>query len=132
MSPRSMRSDSTNKQISRHRRETLSDFDAVEKANNRQMFLTILQNIRFLARQGIPFRGNDDEGNFDQLLKRCGENDSRVEGWLKKKSKRYTHGSIQNECLQLMTLTIQQEILDNIQNAAFYTLMADEVTDCSN
>ena len=71
--------------------ETLSDFHAVEKANNRQMF-TILQNIRYLARQGIPFRGNDDEGNFDQLLKRCGENDSRVEGWLKKKSKSYTHG----------------------------------------
>ena len=48
--------------------ETLSDFHAVEKANNRQVFLTILQNIRYFARQGmIPFRGNDDEGNFDQL-----------------------------------------------------------------
>ena len=35
--------------------ETLSDFHAVEKANNRQMFITILQNIRYLARQGIPF-----------------------------------------------------------------------------
>ena len=53
-------------------------------------------------------------------------------GWLQKKSKRYTHGSIQNECLQVMALTIQREILDNIQHAVFYTLMADEVTDCSN
>ena len=53
--------------------ETLSDFHAVEKANDRQMFLTILQNIRYLARQGIPFLWNDDEGNFDQLLKRCGK-----------------------------------------------------------
>ena len=112
--------------------ETLSDFHTVEKANNRQMFLTILQNIRHLARQGIPFRGNDDEGNFDQLLKRWGENDSRIEGWLKKNSKRYTHGSIQNECLRVLALTIQREILDNIQNAVFYTLIADEVTDCSN
>ena len=60
------------------------------------------------------------------------ENDSRVEGLLKKKRKRYTHGSIQNECLQLMALTIQREILDNIQKAVFYTLMPDEVTDCSN
>ena len=51
---------------------------------------------------------------------------------MKKKSKRYTRGSIQNECLQLMALTIQREILDNIQNTVFYTLMADEVTDCSN
>ena len=31
-----------------------------------------------------------------------------------------------------MALTIQREILDTIQNAVFYTLMADEMTDCSN
>ena len=51
---------------------------------------------------------------------------------VERKSKRYTHESIQNECLQLLALTIQREILDNIQNAVFYTLMASEVTDCSN
>ena len=67
--------------------KTLSDFHAVEKANNRQMFLAILSNIRYLARQGIPFRGKEDKGNFDQLLKRCRESDSRVEVWLKKKKK---------------------------------------------
>ena len=48
--------------------ETFSNFHAAEKANNRQMFLAILENIRYLARQGIPFRENDNEGNFDKLL----------------------------------------------------------------
>ena len=32
-------------------------------AKSRQMFLTILQNTQFLARQGLAFRGNEDQGN---------------------------------------------------------------------
>ena len=41
-----------------------------EKQDRRDMFLTILSSIRFLARQGLPLRGDGDEsnGNFNQLL----------------------------------------------------------------
>ena len=47
----------------------------------------ILSNIRFLCRQGLPIRGHGDEteSNFIQLLKLRGEDDLRVEAWLKKK-----------------------------------------------
>ena len=58
--------------------------------------------------------------------------DSRIEKWPKKKSGNYTHPEIQNECLQLMSLTILREISKNIQNSVYYTIMADEVTDSSN
>lgn len=49
--------------------EVLSRAHAEEKAENRQAFLKILENVKFLCRQGLPFRGhNDAEGNFIQLL----------------------------------------------------------------
>ena len=58
--------------------------------------------------------------------------DSQIEKWLKKKSGKYTHPEIQNECLQLMSLTIVREISKNIQNSVYYTIVADEVTNSSN
>ena len=58
--------------------------------------------------------------------------DSQIEKWLKKKSGKYTHPEIQNECLQLMSLTILREISKNIQNSVHYTIMADGVTDSLN
>ena len=114
-------------------REKLSAYHSEEKSKNRQIFLTIWRNIRFLARQGLALHGSiEEESNFIQLLKLEGEVDSQIEKWLKKKSGKYTHPEIQNECLQLMSLTILREISKNIQNSVYYTIMADEVTDSSN
>ena len=58
--------------------------------------------------------------------------DSRIEKWLKKKSGKYTHPGIQNECLRLMSLIILREISENIRNGVYYTIIADDVTDNSN
>ena len=92
-----------------------------------------MRNICFLARQGLALRGSiEEDSNFIQLLKLEGEVDSWIEKWLKKKSEKYTHPEIQNECLQLMSLTILREISKNIQNSVYYTIMVDEVTDSSN
>ena len=113
--------------------EQLSAYHSEEKSKNRQIFLTILQNIRFLSRQGLALRGSiDEESNFIQLLKLEGEVNSQIEKGMKKKSGKYTHPEVQNECLQLMSLTILGEISKNIQNSVYYTIMADEVTDSSN
>ena len=84
-----------------------------------------MRNIRFLARQGLALPGSiEEESNFIQLLKLEREVDSQIEKWLKKKSGKYTHPEIQNECLQLMSLTILREISKNIQNSVYYTIMA--------
>lgn len=50
--------------------EMLSSTHLKEKNANRQYLLKVMQNIRFLARQGIPLRGDGDEhdSNFIQLL----------------------------------------------------------------
>ena len=49
--------------------EQLSQLHYQENATNRRMFLKILSSIRYLARQGLPLRGDSDEqnGNFLQL-----------------------------------------------------------------
>ena len=50
--------------------EILSNEHKEEKSINRKMFSLILEVIRFLVRQGLPLRkdDNDVESNFIQLL----------------------------------------------------------------
>ena len=71
--------------------ESLSNLLWKEKLEQRQCFLKVLSNIRYLARQGLPLRGHGDtdtqtesESNFAQLMKLRGEDDSRIAGWLEK------------------------------------------------
>ena len=107
--------------------EKLSAYHSEEKSKNQQIFLTIIK-IHFLARQGLALHGSiEEESNFIQPLKLEGEVDSQIEKWLKKKSGKYTHPEIQNECLQLMSLTILREISKkNIQNSVYYTITAEK------
>ena len=60
--------------------EMLSPSLVAERQLNRQFLLKITQNIRFLARQYISFRGDRDEkdSNFMQLLYMCGIVDSNL------------------------------------------------------
>ncbi len=51
-----------------------------EQDNNHAMLLKVIQKVRFLARQGLPFRGSEGEDNFTQLLKLRGTDDNRVVG----------------------------------------------------
>ena len=73
-----------------------------EKKTNRKMFMIILKNIRFLARQGLPLRGhssNDSESNFFQML-HLHNADVNVDGWLSKQSNKYTFHDIQDDILR--------------------------------
>ena len=54
-----------------------------EKA--RQIFLTILRNIQFVSPQCLAFLGNDNEGNFEQLMKLRAKVDPRIITWMEKK-----------------------------------------------
>ena len=67
--------------------ERLSTDHMRQKAENRAMFRKILQNIRFLARQGLPLRGhNEAEGNFFQLLRLRALDDPTLATWMQKKN----------------------------------------------
>jgi len=49
--------------ITRDVGEMLSSEHAKEKCDNTEYLLKILENIRFLGRQGLPLRGDGDEQN---------------------------------------------------------------------
>ena len=114
--------------------EMLSSQHAKEKADNRQLLYKILTNVQYLARQGLPLRGDgtEDDSNYTQLLRLRGIDDLRVFDWMKRKSSKYTSADIQNEMLMVMSLNVLREVARNLQNTLFYTVMVDEATDCSN
>ncbi len=85
------------------------------------MFLRVLRDIRYLARQGMSFRSNrDDDGNFIQLLHLQGVENPDIETWMKKKTNKYTSHDIQNECVQLLALQIVREMSCNIRDSGCY------------
>ena len=114
--------------------ELQSQEHEAEKARNREMLLLVLQSVQFLARQGLPLRGdgNESDGNFSQLLRLRGVDHKGIDSWLSKKTNKYTSPEIQNECLQLMALHILRQISHKIAGSHCFSILADECTDCSN
>ena len=116
-----------------HIGEMLSHQLAEERKQNRANLLHILRAIRFLARQGLPFRvtslTNEVDGNFCRLLHLFCDFDAALPTWLKKTGK-YTSADMQNELLQVMALRVLRDISGNVHDRPF-TVMVDETTDAS-
>ena len=66
--------------------ENLSKTYKEENELNRMMFIKFLQNVRFLARQGLSLRGHkdDEDSNFTQLLLLRSIGCPEVLTWMKK------------------------------------------------
>ena len=97
--------------------------------------MKLLQNTQFLARQGLwlTLQSNDNkESNFLQLMKLRGKDGSNIELWIQKKTDKYTSHDIHNEILDLTAKSVLREILDQIKQAGFYSLLADECTGSAN
>ena len=78
----------------------------LERKTNREMLLTILSNVRYLARQSLAFRGNwnekagaESESNSHQLLMLRSLDNSSIADWLKRKSGKFTSPTIQHDIL---------------------------------
>ena len=114
--------------------DMLSSAHTQQKAINRHYLVKVAQNIRFLSRQGMALRGDGDESdsNFIQLMHLRSLDDSTVSDMLKKKTDKYTSPQIQNELLSIMSLNILRKIASSLQQARYFAIMADEVTDASN
>ena len=85
---------------------------AEEKMKSRKVLLASLANIRYLARQAFPLRGNwnletgsEENSNFYQLLKLRAQENSEILDWLRRKDDKYTSPVIQNEILEAMEHT---------------------------
>ena len=90
------------------------------------MLLKIISSLRYLARQGLPIRGdgNEKDCNLVQLL--------LMFEWLEWRYNKYTSPEIQNELLSVMGRPVLQNISTNLQQSPYLTIMLDETTDVSN
>ena len=114
--------------------ELLLSVHAAEKRKNQQSLITIAENIRFLARQGLALCRDGDRvaSNFTQLLQLRAIDQPQLLTWMERKTDKYTCPQVQNEILTVMACTVLRHKSALLQNAAYYCLMADEVTNSSN
>ena len=128
-------------------RRCLNQATEEQIAVNRQKLHSIVEMIMFCGRQNIPLRGHRDStldvelapsvqhGNFWALIQFCvAAGDAVLKDHLAQSSRNATYTSfpIQNQILDVLGSTIVRKILRAVKNASYYTLIADEVTDCSN
>ena len=69
---------------------------------------------------------SEENSNFHQLLNLRVEEPPEIIEWLRKRDEKYTSLEIQNELLEAMALGMMWQISANIQNATFFTIIADE------
>ena len=112
----------------------LSKAHAQQTASNRHYLIKVAESIKFLSRQGIALRGDgtESDSNFMQLLHLRALDDPEILTMLSKKTDKYTSPQIQNELIKIMSVQILRKIAESIQQARYFALMADEVTDTSN
>ena len=92
----------------------------------------IIEDLRYLSRQGLPFRGhNHCESKFYQLLLLWSKVIPQLQDWLMKKKVKYISHDIQNEVLSIMSHQVLNKLLALIRDTMF-SLIWDEYTDCSN
>ena len=114
---------------------------------NRLKICSIIETIVLCGRQNIPLRGHRDSsldqekdpcaphGNFWALLEfRVSSGDTVLRDHLDKApaTAKYTSPDVQNQVIAVLGDHIQSKILTNIRRAKFFSIVADEVTDCSN
>ena len=113
--------------------EMINENTNANRALSRRCFITILESLQYLARQGIPLRGHgdDSDSNFIQLLlSRC-KSMPELKNWLDKKQGKFVTHDVQNEILQLMSNSVLRNLLETIRGNV-YSIMCDEYTDISN
>ena len=112
-------------------------------AINRQKLKPIIKTVVFCGRQNIPLRGhrNDnkhlggDSGNFQELLDfSINSGDEVLKEHFETASRNATYRSktIQNEIIDCCGDVITEQIVEEIKESKFLSIMADETQDCAN
>lgn len=87
-----------------------------------------LSSLKFLLRQGLAVRGHSEsEGHLTQLLKLRAEDNPTILSWIEKG--RYVSPEIVNEQISLIGLEILRSVLDDVRQAKWFSIMADETMD---
>ncbi len=114
-----------------------------QEQKNKDILRLIVIAVEFLAKQGLPFRGNSDDkvdfsdesvnrGNFVALLQLMGKFSSTLHNHLlfAKRNALYTSKTIQNDIIYVYVCKIRESLTKNVREKNLpFTVIADEVTD---
>ena len=91
----------------------------------RKYLIKVMEYIRFLACQGLAFKGNDGNDNLTQLFELLKKNDPALltrldkESYLEPGQHEYMHNDIQNELIELIAKQVLAKKLESIRSSKF-------------
>jgi len=94
------------------------------------MLLKQLTSLRLLLREGLAVRGYDNiEGNLEQLLRLRAEDCPNLAGWIR--DHKYLSVDVVNEQIAIMSNSVLRAIINDIKDARWFAITADETRDVS-
>jgi hypothetical protein len=109
----------------------LSDQKSREQASARIALLNVISSMKYLARQGLAFRGHEvDEGNYKQLLLLRSEDVPELKTLLLRTTN-FTSPDCQNEILTMMSHDVLRQIVREIKNSKQFSVIMDGTQDVS-
>ncbi|XP_029342231.1 zinc finger MYM-type protein 1-like [Acyrthosiphon pisum] len=120
-----------------HRKKAINFIQ--QKEFHKDVIKILFDVSRTLARQGLPFRGDRDEknGNFNQLVLLLSRHCPVMKTWIEEAKFRpyhvnYMSHNSQNEFISLLALETKKQIVNEVNAAKMYSVMADTTPDLSN
>ena len=97
-----------------------------ERELNYKCLMDIIENLQYLSRQDLHFRGhNDCESKLYQLLLLRSKDIPQLKDWLMKEKGEYNSQDIQDELLSIMSQQVLDKLLVLIRDIMF-SLICDE------
>ena len=110
----------------------LSKQKTTDQIQSRRVLVKVMCSVAYLARQGLPLRGhNNDESNLAQLLELQSKDDPVLSNWLNRTTS-FISPESQNEMLQLLSNAIVRQIVDCVaKESKQFSIIVDGTQDCS-
>ena len=119
-----------------------------EKLRNREILCRLISITLYLARQGLPFRGDsesstsENRGNFLELVEMFSKYDSVVklhldvikekQETLKRPQVSLLSNRTQNDLIKALAISVRRVILEEIHKSKIFSILMDETTDVSH
>lgn len=119
-----------------------------EKQRNREILCRLISITLYLARQGLPFRGDsesstsENRGNFLELVEMFSKYDSVVklhldvikekQETLKRPQVSLLSNRTQNDLIKALAISVRRVILEEIHKSKIFSILMDETTDVSH
>lgn len=103
---------------------------------NRMYIKTVAEVLRFTAMQNVAQRGyvesdvSQNKGNFVEMMKLISKHSALVEKKMNgARNAKYISNTIQNEVLECLSDMVREEIIKEVKESKFFSVIADETKD---